>query len=178
MCECASERGCPFFHLFLYGVASSKVRYVHYLGRSHPSQNCTILALCLQTLQLLCLHIALSGPCSRDRLQPSDPVHIITKKNIKQTQKHTHQKQKKEEEKNIKNLYVTLQEQYITAKYVERRYSASTVPAVRGNVQTALWEAVEGGSIKYDNHSGQSTCFHAWHCCIHVLSYDLALHNS
>lgn len=41
-----------------------------------------------------------------------------------------------------------VKEQYITAKYVERRYSASTVPAVRGNVQTALWEAVEGGSIK------------------------------
>lgn len=41
-----------------------------------------------------------------------------------------------------------LQEHYITAKYVERRYAASTVPAVRGNVQTALWEAVEGGSIK------------------------------
>jgi hypothetical protein len=57
----------------------------------------------------------------------------------------------------------TLQEQYITAKYVERRYSASTVPAVRGNVQTALWEAVEGGSIKYDAHPGQCTCFPAWH---------------
>ncbi|KAA6429276.1 MAG: hypothetical protein FRX49_00672 [Trebouxia sp. A1-2] len=41
-----------------------------------------------------------------------------------------------------------VKEQYITAKYVERRYAASTVPAVRGNVQTALWEAVEGGSIK------------------------------
>ncbi|DBB01590.1 TPA: hypothetical protein ACH3X1_000238 [Trebouxia sp. C0004] len=41
-----------------------------------------------------------------------------------------------------------VKELYITAKYVERRYSASTVPAFRGNVQTALWEAVEGGSIK------------------------------
>ena len=52
------------------------------------------------------------------------------------------------------DLCVNLQEQYITAKYVERRYSASTVPAVRGNVQTALWEAVEGGSIKYDSDPG------------------------
>ena len=41
-----------------------------------------------------------------------------------------------------------LQEQYITAKYVDRRYATGCVPAVKGVPQTALWDAVEGGSIR------------------------------
>lgn len=41
-----------------------------------------------------------------------------------------------------------VKEQYITAKYVDRRYATGCVPAVKGVPQTALWDAVEGGSIR------------------------------
>ena len=41
-----------------------------------------------------------------------------------------------------------MQEQFITAKYVDRRYAAGAVPAARGVPQTFLWDAVEGGSIR------------------------------
>ena len=42
-----------------------------------------------------------------------------------------------------------LQEQFITAKYVEKRYAMTAVPAALGTPQTALWEACEGRSIRY-----------------------------
>lgn len=42
-----------------------------------------------------------------------------------------------------------LQERFVTAKYVEKRYAMTAVPATLGTPQTALWEACEGRSIRY-----------------------------
>lgn len=42
-----------------------------------------------------------------------------------------------------------LQERFITAKYVEKKYAMTAVPATLGTPQTALWEACEGRSIRY-----------------------------
>ncbi|KAL3136510.1 hypothetical protein ABBQ38_005760 [Trebouxia sp. C0009 RCD-2024] len=41
-----------------------------------------------------------------------------------------------------------VKEQYITAKYVEKRYAITSVPPALGTPQVALWEACEGRSLR------------------------------
>ena len=66
-----------------------------------------------------------------------------------------------------------VQERFITAKYVEKRYAMTAVPATLGTPQTALWEACEGRSIRYGVQ--HNICLYIYICmylCIYIYMCD------
>jgi hypothetical protein len=55
----------------------------------------------------------------------------------------------------IHRAAVAVQEQFITAKYVERRFVAPAAAAVpEGNLQVVLWDSVQRGSLRYVHSVG------------------------
>ena len=65
------------------------------------------------------------------------------------------------------------QEQFITAKYVERRYICLPETYPGATAQTGLWEAVEGGNLRYCSFNQQEMLLFSVSCLVWHLGLAL-----